>query len=439
MTLVDAPRFGTGIGLHRVEYLLSELGVDRAWLSKAAIAITGSNGKGSTALMCDEIARAHGFRSGLFTSPHLYRFEERIKLNGENIPSQALEASLARVVSASTRYTEAYPGQVFAAFELLFAAAVELFSREGCEVCVFEAGIGGRYDPVRLVRSSVAAVTSVELEHTALLGSTLELICLDKIDICTAGGTVYLGESCLPLVASVSTYCALRDVTPVQLGREVSLLDIEVGTGGTRFKLQLPDGNVAPFVTSLLGPHQANNAALAVLLFRSWLEQWRSDKPFSTAAAQAGLERASWPGRLEVVSRSPLVIIDVGHTPDGVRVALEGLQQAYSGHRFVLVIGVSIDKEAASIVEQLAPSFDAIVCTQAYYKGRPAEEMKGIVESRGEGQSISVAESIETAVEAALEIAERERCGVYVAGSMYAAVEFAESLRGRDPRAIPHL
>ncbi len=187
--LINAPRFGSGIGLARVDFLLSSLNVDRTWLARSGIAITGSNGKGSTAAMCAEIARAHHLKTGLFTSPHLYRYEERVKIDGREISRETLDEAIARVELFVHEYKDSHPQQSFAAFEILFAATVDIFYRERCEVCVFEAGIGGRYDPVRLVNSQVAAITSLDLEHTAVLGDSLEAICFDKLDICANNGT----------------------------------------------------------------------------------------------------------------------------------------------------------------------------------------------------------------------------------------------------------
>ncbi len=206
MIELNAPRFGNGIGLHRVEAILVALEIDSAWLSKTAVSIAGSNGKGSTSVCCAEIAAAHGLKTGLFTSPHLLRVNERFQINGVQVSDEELEKSYLRVKYHVDEFLKRSPAEKFGAFEIMFLAAVELFYRKGCEICVYEAGIGGRYDPVRLANAKVACVTSLDLEHTELLGNSLQEICLDKTDICAVGGKIFYGKNCSIFAELVASY-----------------------------------------------------------------------------------------------------------------------------------------------------------------------------------------------------------------------------------------
>src|SRR5580704_13048036 len=184
--MFDLPKYGDGVGLARMAELLDRLAVDRAGLQRRAVVVTGSNGKGSTAAFCACIAHAHGLRTGLFTSPHLFRVNERFQVDGVPIDDDTLMRLVARIKTAIAAVSAA-AGEQFGAFEAMFALACLHFQENECEFAVFEAGIGGRYDPVRLVGSSVTSVTSVDYEHVELLGHSLQLIVSDKSDACASG------------------------------------------------------------------------------------------------------------------------------------------------------------------------------------------------------------------------------------------------------------
>ena len=185
--------------------LLDALAVDRARLARASVVVTGSNGKGSTAAFCAGIARACGLRTGLFTSPHLYRFNERFQVDGSPIGDDDLARLASRIEIAIAEISQRR-GEKFGAFEALFALACLYFSERHCDFMVFEAGIGGRYDPARLVGALVTCVTSVDYEHVELLGHSLELIVSDKSDACASGGTIVYGENCRSLRAHLTEY-----------------------------------------------------------------------------------------------------------------------------------------------------------------------------------------------------------------------------------------
>src|SRR3954471_21535513 len=174
--MFDLPKYGTGgIGLARLAMLLDALSIDRVRLRKHSVVVTGSNGKGSTAAFCASIGRAFGLRTGLFTSPHLYRFNERFQIDGVPVDDELLEALVLRVATAIADLKQHTLHETFGAFEAQFALACLYFQETECEFAVFEAGIGGRYDPVRLVGADVTCVTSVDLEHVSLLGNSLAL------------------------------------------------------------------------------------------------------------------------------------------------------------------------------------------------------------------------------------------------------------------------
>ncbi|MCP9627768.1 bifunctional folylpolyglutamate synthase/dihydrofolate synthase [Rhodopseudomonas palustris] len=429
--MFDLPKYGEGLCLARLGALLARLDVDRDRLRRSAIAVCGSNGKGSTAAFTASIAKAHGLRTGLFTSPHLYRFNERFRIDGEPIADDELNPLLARVTDTLAEVARER-GERFGAFEAQFALACVYFQESKCDVAVFEAGIGGRYDPVRLLGAPVSCVASVDLEHTALLGSSLELIVSDKSDACAAGGSIVYGENCRPLRDHLAEYNRSRDIEALYIGDETAITNAAIVDATQRFDLRIGERNYVGLETSLLGAFQLNNAAIAATLLSLWLQRARpeADAAQLDRAIRRGLRDARWPGRLETISAQPLTVIDVGHTPDGIRQALAGLHAAHGPQGWLLVLGVSRDKAAAEIVNALAPQFDTILCSSAHHKGAPADVIAEAARAANPRADIHVAPTIADAVCEARALAERLNARIYVAGGLFLAIEFAAVLRG---------
>ncbi len=427
--MFELPKYGRGPCLARVDALLDACGVDRARLASRSIVVTGSNGKGSTCAMLRAMAPRVGLRAGVFTSPHLVRVNERLNVDGEDITDAALDA-LVREVTAVVRTLEPRFGPgAFGAFEAQFVAAALWFQRNDVDLCVFEAGIGGRLDPTRLAGALVTALTSVDLEHTALLGDSRELIALDKCDACAPGGVTVCAEGLDELEALLRASARLRAVTLRFAREELPASDLRVAEGALRFSL----GPMRDLETSLLGRYQARNAACAALALRAW--RWRAGRPMSDdeleRALREGLRDARWPGRLEAISRDPLCVIDVGHTPDAVAMAADGLFEAHGSERWLLVAGVSSDKRAEEIVRALGARFDRVLCAQARHKGRDVDELAALFTGAVERE-----EDLTRAVARARAIAAAEGRRLYVAGGLFLAVEFAHAWRGGAPGAL---
>jgi dihydrofolate synthase/folylpolyglutamate synthase len=432
----DLPKYGDGICLARLAELLDALRVDRAWLQNRSVVVTGSNGKGSTAAMCAAIGRASGLRTGLFTSPHLLRFNERIRIDGTEIGDEAF-ARLRQRVEAGIAAVLATRNERFGAFEALFALACLHFQQADCDFMVFEAGIGGRYDPVRLVGALQTCVTSVDYEHVELLGTTLELIASDKSDACASGGTIIYGENCRPLRRHLLEYNRYRGVTSLFVRDEVGIGGELASASGQRFDFRFDDNEYRGLETNLLGMVQFNNAAIAVALFLKWRRRELLETPEGIeAAVRSGLRDTHWPGRLEIIAQHPLTVIDVGHTPDGIRQSLASLKAIHGAGEWILVTGASGDKKADEIVGSLAPSFDTIVCTAAYHKGAAPQDIATTVRRANPAAEVLVAATIEDAVRVARELAAARQRKLYVAGGLFLAIEYATAARGGRARDL---
>ena len=435
--MFDLPKYGKGICLTRMAALLEALAIDRARLRERSVAITGSNGKGSTAAFCASIAQSYGLRTGLFTSPHLFRINERFQVDGVPIADAALNELAGRVRAAIDRVSQQC-GEQFGAFEAMFALACLYFRESDCEFMVFEAGIGGRYDPVRLLGSHVATVTSVDYEHVELLGNSLELIVSDKSDACASGGVITYGENCRPLRPHILEYNRNRNVESLFIRDEVRIGGKTATATGQTFDFAFRDHDFRALEIALPGSFQLNNAAIAIMLLLRWLKHTRPSESGAhlEAAVRSGLRNTRWPGRLETIGQHPLTVIDVGHTPDGIRQALAGLKQLYREQDWILVAGVSFDKKADEIASALAPDFDTIICTSAHHKGGDPAVLADAMRRSNPAARVEIAATIEQAFSLSQTLAATPKRRIYVAGGLFAAIEFATVARGQDAKQL---
>jgi dihydrofolate synthase / folylpolyglutamate synthase len=285
---------------------------------------------------------------------------------------------------------------------------------------------------VRLVGAHVTCVTSVDYEHVELLGNSLELIASDKSDACASGGSIVYGENCRKLRPHLIEYNRYRNVRPLFVRDAIGVAAEFLSPAGQRFDFRYGQFDFKALETSLLGSFQFNNAALAVTLFLLWLERV---KPGETpakieAAVRSGLREARWPGRLEVIQREPLGVVDVGHTPDAIRQSLASLKAIYGAERWILVLGISVDKKAEEIVAAVAPDFDTIICTTAHHKGMEAKTIAAAVRKANPQASVHIAATIEDAVALSGKLAPSLNRKIYAAGGLFLAIEYAVIARG---------
>jgi dihydrofolate synthase / folylpolyglutamate synthase len=400
---VPYPKFGKGPGLERVMAIAAVLGIDLADFGAQGAVIVGSNGKGSTAAMTAALLQQTGTSVGLFTSPHLFDLNERFRIDGEDIGDDELEHHWDRVAAGAE---VAGKTQELGGFEFLFLIAADWFAARSCAHTVWEAGIGGRFDPVRLIEAKRVALTALDLEHTELLGNTLADIARDKVEAAPSGGTLFVGESCAPLFAVIEGHCAGR---------------------GVRADL-VPAAALGDVAASLPGQHQRANAALALSLARD-------TAAFDDAMLARGLGATRWPGRLEVLSNDPLVVIDVGHTPDAVAVAVAAFQQLAGDRSAVLVCGASQDKDVAAIIGALAPRFSTIICAAARHKGAAAPLVAAAASAANPQAELVLAEDVADARRLALARAGADGA-IYAAGGLFLAAEFRALHLGRDPATL---
>ncbi|HEY3495638.1 MAG TPA: cyanophycin synthetase [Polyangiaceae bacterium] len=437
-SLVALPKFGDGIGLQRILHFLEEVAATEWFRTLDAIKVTGSKGKGSVSTLIASILQNLGLRVGVFTSPHLLDFAERIAIDGRPIPSAELAELTRWILALRSSYEREHPSDRAGAFEAFTAMAVRHFARNAADAVVSEAGIGGRYDPTRAIPGALVALTSIELEHTDVLGKTKELIALDKSDLCPSGGTLVTGDLEPELVRRLQAYCRLRSVELVETRRHVRLSPPEYSGKVMRFRLSLDALDFGEVSLHLPGEHQARNAALAALVAWHWVKRNRtstSDGEFRDAV-RAGLASARWPGRLQVVSDAPEIVIDVGHTPESARTIASAIRQMYPGRRVLLVTGVSANKDVSGVLAELVPLAERIVCTRAYHRGSEVSAIAAQCAALRPDTPREEAATIEQAVDRAREQALRDGMVVLITGGLFLAVEAATYLAGGNPRDL---
>ena len=429
------PKFGDGIGLHRIERFLQAHRIDRAALARRSIAVTGTNGKGSTARFMTSAIEAAGMRVGCFTSPHLFDVRERFTIGDTPIPQDAFDRHAATVQAfAATLPT----GDRMGGFEFLFLLAILWFQEEKPDAIVWEAGIGGRYDPVRTVRASVSVLTSIELEHTELLGGTEELIAYDKVDALAPGGCVVLSPS-IPdtLALRIAAYANLagKATLPALASRRVTA--VTNTHKGARFSYgftQAPQEADQSVRLKLAGRHQVDNAVTALRAAEVWLGLKPEENAERHFAMLAGLGRTRWPGRLEKVSTTPDLWIDVGHTPRALDAVTRTFLDFSPADRTLVIFGVSASKEVQGIAEVVASRFSHFILTRAFKAGADPTLFEHAFRSRS--ADVVVAPDTATAARFARDRAARDGLTALALGGLFLAAEVQHAWHCKDPREL---
>ncbi len=335
-------RFGVRPGLDRVGALLSHVGNPQDAFE--TVLVGGTNGKGSTAAVLASMLSAGGRCTGLFTSPHLTRFAERFQVSGQELPSDIVDAALHRLRSQAEEI-----GATF--FEIVTVLGALLFAEAGVRLAVMEVGLGGRLDSTNALDPVLSVISNVALDHTEILGHTLEAIAAEKAGILRAGQPAVTGVAAplLPLLRATGA-----DLWA--LGQEVGVRARALGWQGSEVAVKLPEAALE-FQTPLLGAHGARNSALAAAA------AWRLGAP--EEAIRAGAATARWPGRLELVPwRGGHVLLDGAHNPDGAR-ALASTLRELGVAPLPLIFGAAADKDRGGVVEALRPHVSHAILTQA--------------------------------------------------------------------------
>ncbi|HJV35498.1 folylpolyglutamate synthase/dihydrofolate synthase family protein [Geomonas sp.] len=403
-------RFGMKPGLERITKLLDALGnPERAF---ATVHVVGTNGKGSTASFLSSLFSAGGYRTGLFTSPHLSSFTERIRINGEEIDEDTVVRLAERVMKAAP------PESTF--FEIVTALAALCFAERGVSIAVIEAGMGGRLDATNAFQGLLTVVTPVSLDHTEYLGARLGEIAAEKAGICKPGTPLVSADQHPDAAAAISRRAAETGSPLYLCGRDFSACWRDGKLSYRGMKLAL-DG----VESGLRGRYQSVNAALALAAAELLSEH---GFPLSREAAVAGLRDARWPGRMELFPGPPRVLLDGAHNPDGARALAEGLAEI-PRQRLLMVLGMMGDKEISGLLAHLLPLADRVFAVApALERALPAQDLALLC--REAGADATAAGSVPDGLEQARQAAESDDL-IVVCGSLFTVGEARSFLVSR--------
>jgi dihydrofolate synthase/folylpolyglutamate synthase len=415
-----APEF---YNLDRVRHLLALLGDPHHTFQ--AVHIAGTKGKGSTAAMIESVLRAGGYRTGLYTSPHLHTFRERMQVGGELIP----EADVARLVEDM----QPLVAQVadITTFEIATCLAFAWFAEQGVEWAVLEVGLGGRLDATNVVLPAVAVITSISYDHMAILGNTLAQIATEKAGIIKPGVPVVSAPQVDEARAVIEATCRERGASLVQVGRDWLWELGAASIDGQAFSAHHGPETLTDLWIPLLGEHQVVNAVTALAAL-SVLEQ--AGVSLSSQAIRAGLWKVYWPARLEILARAPLVVADSAHNGDSAQKLVAALESALDYRHLIVILGTSADHTTPELMAALLSGAHRAIATRSRH---PRAAAPAWLQARAEelGYHLELSETVAQALTLALAEAWAEDL-ICCTGSVFVAAEAREAIFARQG-AIP--
>ncbi len=425
------PRSAINYDLRRMEELLTRLG--NPHLKVKSVHIAGTKGKGSTAAMIASVLSASGYKTALFTSPHLIDLRERFRINGELIS----EAAIVNLVDRLKPEVEAVNSKAtygkLTTFELLTALGFLYFAQEKVDFQVVEVGLGGRLDATNVIEPEVCVITSINLDHTDVLGNTMAEIAAQKAGIIKPGVVVVSSPQPEEVARVIEERCLSCNAKLVRVGKDVTWQGLGFEADG---QLLVVNGMLDSYRLSipLLGHYQLENAAVAIAALEVLVG---NGLDISRDSITRGLSQVSWPGRFQILGRNPIIVVDGAHNPASARELKQSVEYYFKGQagckeggkpfdHAILVIGASCDKDIAGIVSGLYPIFDSVIVTRSRHTRALATEII-VAEFRKHGVEARSVEAVNGALSLALTMA-GERDFICVTGSLFVVGEAIEHL-----------
>ncbi|KPI22046.1 FolC bifunctional protein [Actinobacteria bacterium OK074] len=407
--------------VRRIAALMDVLGEPQR--SYPSIHITGTNGKTSTARMIEALLGAFELRTGRYTSPHVQSVTERISLDGAPISAERFVETYAEI-KPYVEMVDAQQDYRLSFFEVLTGMAYAAFADAPVDVAVVEVGMGGTWDATNVIDADVAVVTPIDLDHTDRLGSTPGEIAVEKSGIVKQDATVILAQQPVDAAQVLLKKAVEVDATVAREGLEFGVVARQVAVGGQLLTLRGLGGEYPELYLPLHGAHQAHNASVALAAVEAFFGVGsQRPEPLDGETVRKAFAGVSSPGRLEVVRRSPTVVLDAAHNPAGARVTAEAVGEAFDFSRLIGVVGASGDKNVRGLLEAFEPVFAEVVVTQnSSHRAMDADELAAVaVEVFGEDR-VQVEPHLPDALEAAITLAEEDGeftgGGVLVTGSV---------------------
>ncbi len=418
--------------LNSITSLLDLLGnPQRAYPS---IHITGTNGKTSTARMIDSLLRAHGLRTGRYTSPHLETVRERITIDGAPVSEERF-VEIYRDVEELARYADKRSPEPLTYFDMTTAMALAAFADAPVDAAVVEVGLGGAEDSTNVLHAGIAVITPIGLDHTEWLGDTIEDIALAKAGIIHPGATLILAtqpeEAQRPILERVAEVGA----TVAREGAEFGVTHRELAVGGQVLTIQGLGAEYRDLFVPLHGAHQAQNAAVALAAVEAFLGAGTT-RTLDVETVRAGFADTSSPGRLERVRTAPTILLDAAHNPHGMAATVAALSEEFAFSRLVAIVAMLADKDVAAMLEVLEPIVDAVVVTRnSSPRAMPPERLAEVAHEVFGPDRVRVEPDLSDAIVAAVELIETGpevdlgAVGVLITGSVFTVADAGKLLR----------
>lgn len=400
--------------LPAMEHLLARMGDPQRQFP--SVQVGGTSGKGSTSTFIAAILRAAGYRTGLHTSPYLQTAIEKVQVSGQPMPPQDLVALVTWATPIIERAASANPYWPMNYVQIWAALAFAYFARRKVDIAVVEVSLGGRFDYTNVLNPLVAAITTVDFDHTTTLGTTLREIAWHKAGIIKPGATVVTGVQHREALDVIETECQQQAAQLLRLDRDLRYSVKHLDVNGTNFDFQGQDQRYSSLVLAMLGEHQVRNACVAL----GAVEALRlKGMEITEEAIRTGLRAASVPGRLEIVQQHPTVVLDGAHNPEKARTLLHALERLFPHRPLVFVLGIGAAKEAPEILQVLAPAAQLVVCTAVSVPGKPASLPETLIlEARALGVNAVASPDPSHALDEALSAAGPDAV-VCVTGSLF--------------------
>ncbi len=367
-----------------------------------AIHLTGTNGKTSTARMIDTLLRGMELRTGRFTSPHVERMSERICIDGEPLSDEAFVRAF-NDVAPYTHLVDATEAHPLSFFETVVGMAYAAFSDAPVDVAIVEVGMGGVWDATNVIDATVAVVLPIAVDHANYLGGTPEAIAVEKAGIIKPGSTAVLAQQSPEAAEVLLRHAVEVGATVAREGMEFGVVSRVPGVGGQSVTIQGLRARYDEVFLPLYGAHQAQNAAVALAA----VEAFVGEEPLDDELVRGAFAEATSPGRLEVVRRSPTIVLDAAHNPHGAEATAAALDEAFRFAPLIGVIGVMADKDHEGVLSAFEPHLAHVICTQnSTERALPAARLaEAAVEVYGEDR-VTVVPSLSDAIDQAAALAE---------------------------------
>jgi dihydrofolate synthase/folylpolyglutamate synthase len=421
------PEHSVDLALDRMADLVELLGQPQR--ACPVIHITGTNGKTSTARMIDALLRSRGLRTGRFTSPHLVSIRERICVDGAPVSPERFVEAYEEVIPYVGLVDDRHPAAM-SFFEVLTGMAFAIFADTPVDVAILEVGVGGRLDCTTVADGVVAVITPIAIDHTRLLGNTIEEIAGEKAGIIKPGALAVLAQQPLPAAEVLLRHASTVGATVAREGVEFGVLSHEQAIGGQQLVLRGLRGTYEDVFLPLFGAYQAGNAACALAAVEAFAGvSEASDGALDADLVREAFANVSSPGRLEIIRRSPTILIDASHNPAGMVATVTAVQETFSFSHLTGVFAASGDKNVAGMLAELEPLVDEIVVTRnSSDRSMDASEVAELATEIFGAERVQSADRLDDAIEAAVALADEAMVdavpgavGVLITGSVITA------------------